>query len=226
MTSLALFDIDKTLVKSSNGHRAAFSVAFKEVYGVDADINLIQPSGMTDQQIIFEVLKIKGLSEEEIKSKLNLCLKKMAEAFNKTIDDDEIVILPGVRELLKKLADNDILMGLVTGNLEPIARGKMKKLNLNHYFKVGGFGDEHIDRAELVKIAIKKAETNFNFIFSHNVYLFGDAPQDMKAAKDAGVIAIGVATGIYSKQQLADAGADMVLDNLTNAGTIIKFIIK
>jgi|GEM_PF-7035377 phosphoglycolate phosphatase len=49
MTKLVLFDVDKTLIKSSKGHRAAFSVAFKEVYGVNASIDIIQPSGMTDQ---------------------------------------------------------------------------------------------------------------------------------------------------------------------------------
>ena len=226
MTKLALFDIDKTLIKSSNGHRAAFSVAFKEVYGINASIDIIQPSGMTDQQIIFEVLKIKGLDEEKIKSKLDLCMEKMVEAFNKTIDSDEVIILPGVKELLEKFKDNNILMGLVTGNLEPIARGKMKKLNLNHYFKVGGFGNEHFDRTELVKIAIKKAQSNFDFIFSDNVYLFGDAPQDMKAGSEAGIIPIGVTTGIYSKQQLENAAASLVLNDLTNTEEILRYILK
>ena len=226
MTKLALFDIDKTLIKSSTGHRAAFSIAFKEVYGVNASIDIIQPSGMTDQQIIFEVLKIKGLDEEKIKSKLDLCMEKMVEAFNKTIGSDEVVILPGVKELLEKFKANNILMGLVTGNLEPIARGKMKKLNLNHYFKVGGFGNEHIDRTDLVKIAIKKAQSNFDFIFSDNVYLFGDAPQDMKAGSEAGIIPIGVTTGIYSKKQLENAGATLVLNGFTDTEEILRYILK
>jgi phosphoglycolate phosphatase-like HAD superfamily hydrolase len=98
----------------------------------------------------------------------------------------------------------------------------MKKLGINHYFKVGGFGNEHINRTELVKIAIKKAQTNFDFIFSNNVYLFGDAPQDMQAAKNAGITAIGVTTGIYTKKQLENAAADIVLEDLTNVEKIIK----
>ena len=117
-------------------------------------------------------------------------------------------------------------MGLVTGNLEPIARGKMKKLNLNHYFKVGGFGNEHIDRTDLVKIAIKKAQSNFDFIFSDNVYLFGDAPQDMKAGSEAGIIPIGVTTGIYSKKQLENAAATLVLNGFTDTEEILRYILK
>lgn len=226
MNKLVLFDIDKTLIKSSKRHRAAFSIAFKEVYGVDTSVDIIQPSGMTDQQIIFDVLKLKGLDEEKIKSKLDLCMEKTAEAFNKTISNDEIIILPGVKKLLEKLKDNDVLMGLVTGNLEAIARGKMKKLNIDHYFKIGGFGDENISRTELVKIAIKKAQSNFDFIFSNNVYLFGDAPQDMKAAKEAGIKAIGVTTGIYTKKQLENAVADKVINDLIDTEMILNDILK
>ena len=196
------------------------------MYGINTTIDVIQYSGMTDQQIIIGTLKANGLNEEEIKSKINLCMEKMVDAFNKTINDDVIIILPRVKELLEKLENNNILMGLVTGNLEQIARGKMKRLGLNSYFKVGGFGNENIDRTELVKIAIKKAQDNFNFIFSDNVYLFGDAPQDMKAGNESGIIPIGVTTGIYSKKQLEDAGALLVLDDLTDAEEILKYVLK
>jgi phosphoglycolate phosphatase-like HAD superfamily hydrolase len=226
MDKLVLFDIDKTLVKSSKGHKTAFTVAFKEVYGINISIDVIQYSGSTDQQIIFDVLRIMGLDEEKIKDKLDLCMERMVDAYDKMIDDDEIIILPGVKELLKEFEDDNVLMGLVTGNLEPIARDKMKKINLDHYFKVGGFGNEHINRTELVKIAIKKAQTNFNFVFSNNVYLFGDAPQDMKAGNEAGIIPIGVTTGIYSKQQLENAGASLILKDITNTKEILKYISR
>ncbi|MBU2236022.1 HAD hydrolase-like protein, partial [Patescibacteria group bacterium] len=189
-------------------------------------IDVIQYEGMTDQQIIFEVLKIKGLDEKKIKSKLALCMDKMADAFNEAIDNDDFTILPGINDLLEKLEVNNILIGLVTGNLEPVARGKMRKLNLDHYFKVGGFGNEHINRTELVKIAIKKAQSNFDFVFTNNVYLFGDAPQDMRAGNEAGITPIGVTTGIYSKQQLENAGASLVLNDLTNTEEILKYVLK
>ena len=63
MNKLILFDIDKTLVPSSRAHHKAFSEAFKKVYGIDASIKIINHHGMTDQQIIIEVLKKNGLSE-------------------------------------------------------------------------------------------------------------------------------------------------------------------
>jgi phosphoglycolate phosphatase-like HAD superfamily hydrolase len=131
-----------------------------------------------------------------------------------------------VGALLNDLEKNNVLLGLVTGNLEPIARGKMEKCNLNHFFKVGGFGNENISRTELVKIAIEKAQSEYNFNFSNNVYLFGDAPQDINAGNEAGAISIGVTTGIYSKEELENAGAALVLQDLTQTDFITKYILK
>ncbi len=42
----------------------------------------------------------------------------------------------------------------------------------------------------------------------------GDTPPDMAAAVRAGVRAVGVATGSFTREDLAGAGADVVLDSL------------
>jgi len=226
MSKLVLFDIDKTLIKGSKAKDdIAFPQAFEKVYGVEATIDITNSHGMTDQQIIIEVLKKKGLNEKTIKSKLEECMKVMVDTFNKLIDSDEIIVLEGVRELLEILDKNNFLMGLVTGNLEPIARGELKKVGLNHYFKVGGFGSDDINRTNLVKLAIKRAEENFNFKFDDNVFLFGDAPQDMSAGKEARVNTVGITTGIYSKEQLEGAGADFILENLKDTNRVLEIIL-
>jgi phosphoglycolate phosphatase-like HAD superfamily hydrolase len=43
----------------------------------------------------------------------------------------------------------------------------------------------------------------------------GDTPADMAAAKNADAVAIGVTTGAFNESQLREAGADHVLDSLT-----------
>lgn len=224
MNKLALFDIDGTLTKGFQGHARAFSEAFKKVYGIDTAINVINVQGMTDQQIIIEVLKKKGLNEQKIKSKIKICMEVMIDSFNKIIDSDEITLLDGVQELLEELNNCNILIGLVTGNLEPIGRNKLRKVGVNHYFKIGGFGNDDINRTNLVKLAIKRAGKDFSFELNNNVFLFGDAPQDIKAGKEARVKTIGVTTGPYSKQQLKNAGADLVLENFRDTKKILKII--
>lgn len=224
MKKLVLFDVDKTLIESSQGHSSSFSYAFNEVYGIDANINIINHHGMTDQQIIIDVLKKKGLEEKEIKQKIDKCTLLMAEYFNSITDYIDIKVLEGVYELLEELKKRDYILGLVTGNIEPIARKKLKIVGLEDYFKVGGFGSDDIKRTNLIKIAIKKAE-ELNFKFNkNNAYLIGDTPLDIEAGKEVGIITIGVSTGIYSKEDLEKALADYVVDNLKNKYNITKIL--
>ena len=227
MNKLILFDIDGTLIGGENkSHKLSFFYAFKKVYGIDTSIDIIDHPGKTDQQIIIEVLKKEGLSEPIVESKIKECMKVMVDYFNKLINNENIAPLGGVQELLEALNKSDFLMGLVTGNLEDIARGKLKKAGINQYFKVGGFGSDDVDRANLIKLAIKRAGNNFSFKFNNNVFLIGDTPRDIKAGKETEIKTIGVTTGIYSKEQLKDAGADFIVSNLKEKDEIIKIISK
>ncbi|MDO8503546.1 MAG: HAD family hydrolase [bacterium] len=224
MNKLVLFDIDRTLLIGDGSGHPRFSKAFKEVYGVDTDINVIDHHGMTDKQIIIEVLKKNGLDESIIKSKLESCADRTVDFFKENIGSQKIILLDGVEELLERLLKDGVFLGLVTGNLEPIARSKLEKVGISDYFKVGGFGSDDINRANLVKIAIKRAEENFNSKF--DVFLVGDTPRDILAGKEAQVRTIGVATGIHSLEQLENSGADFVLEDLKDTNKIMGIILK
>jgi phosphoglycolate phosphatase len=221
---LVLFDIDKTLIQGSKNRRVSFSEAFKRVYGIETDISIVNTHGMTDQQIIFEVLKKKGLSEQTILSKMDECIASMVEHYNSIKDTDEVIILEGVKDLLAALQKKHILLGLVTGNVEPCAHGKLAKVDIDKYFEIGGFGNDDISRTKLVGIAIRRAQERYGFAFDNNVLLVGDAPQDMQAGKVAGVKTIGVTTGVYSREELLRAGADYVLDDLKNTDRFLNTI--
>lgn len=224
--TFCLFDIDNTLLKTSRSHIAAFSKAFKKVYKINTTIDIINYHGMTDQQIIIEVLKKNNLNQRFIESKIKDCMGLMAEFFIKTLEGEAVIALDGVKKLLSTLQKNNIIMGLVTGNLEQIARAKLKKVGLNYHFKIGGFGSDDIDRTNLVKLVVKRANDQHGLILNNNIFLFGDAPQDMRAAKTAGIKAVGVATGIYSKSKLKEAGADIVLDDLINTESVLSQLIN
>jgi phosphoglycolate phosphatase-like HAD superfamily hydrolase len=131
--------------------------------------------------------------------------------------------LPGVNDLLELLANNGTLLGLVTGNLEPIAWGKLKSIHIDHYFKLGGFGSDNMNRTELVKTAVKKAQDDFNF--NGTVFVIGDTPRDIKAGFEANAKTIAVATGTYSKEELEEYGADFVFDDLRNGKNILNVIM-
>lgn len=224
---LALFDIDGTLMKGSRlKDEIALPKAIEKTYGLKADIDVINRHGMTDPLIIIEVLKKHGLDEKTILPKLDECEKTLAEIFAENIENDEFGVFPGVEESLNQLEKRGVLLGLVTGNLEPIARLEMERIGLNHYFRLGGFGSDDGDRARLVKLAIRRAKERFGFDDNGAVFLFGDTPKDIKAGKEAtGVKTVGVATGIYSMEELKAAGADFVLENLKDADRVLKIVL-
>jgi phosphoglycolate phosphatase len=223
MNKLVLFDIDGTLIKDFKGHIASLLKSVEKVYGIK-NVKGLNYHGMTDKQIIIEILKMNNLDEKTIYSKLKECTEIMTFLFNEIINKEKITLLEGVEDFLKELKENNILIGLVTGNLEIIARTKMEKIGINDYFKIGGFGSDNTDRTKLVKLAIKRAMESFNFKFSNNVFLIGDTPKDIKAGKEAGIKTVGVATGIYSKDQLIEAGADFAVENLKNKKEIFNII--
>ena len=106
---------------------------FKKVYGVTVDISIINYAGMTDPQIAVEVLKCVGLDENLIKAKLDECMGTVVDYFKENVEREDISALDGAKELLDVL-ENKVLIGLITGNLEPIALEKMRKSRFKSLF--------------------------------------------------------------------------------------------
>ena len=226
MSYLATFDIDNTLIRSSAGHVQALIMAIGAIYGLETSIDVINHHGMTDQEIIIRILAKHDVDPEIVHAKLNKCMEYMLRQYARIVQSENIYMLEGVIELINKLDQNGFLLGLVTGNLQKIARAKLEKIGINHFFKFGGFGSDHINRTKLIKIAVKRAEKQFGLDAGRLVFHFGDAPQDMRAAREAGVIPIGVTTGIFPAEELKTAGAHKVFPNLKDTDTILKFLLN
>ena len=225
MERLASFDIDNTLIKSSPGHLSALLAAVKDVYGLETGEDVINHHGMTDQEIIIKILGKFSVDEETIRSRLKKCIESMPVKYAEIVKTEDIAILEGVFDLLTRLTQNGFLLGLVTGNLEEIAWIKLKKIGIDYFFKFGGFGSDHINRADLVKIAIQRAEKKYGIGKNTQIFHFGDAPQDMIAGRSAGVAPVGVTTGIFSAAELQSAGASIILPNLNDTDGILRFLL-
>jgi len=204
---------------------AALLGAIREVYGLEVSINVINHHGMTDPEIITRILAEYEVNLADIEIGLQDCLDCMPFKYAEIVESEKIVMMEGAVDLISKLEHNDFVLGLVTGNLEKIARAKLKKIGIDHFFKIGGFGSDHINRTNLVKIAIKRAEQQFNIGSDRQVFHFGDAPQDMKAGREAGVVPIGVTTGVFTAEQLKAAGAEKVIPDLKDAEDILGFLL-
>jgi phosphoglycolate phosphatase-like HAD superfamily hydrolase len=221
---LLLFDIDNTLLKNSTSHRRAIHYGLSTVYKTDADVESINPHGMTDKQILTEILRKNGLSTQKIEEKMERCIELINRSFFQFVPEEELVVLTGVRELIVELWNKNLLLGLVTGNLEPIAWEKLRRTGLRRYFKIGGFGSDDIRRSALVKTAILRARENAGFSPEGKVFLIGDTPRDIEAGREAGVCTIGVATGTFTQEELHNAGADNLLGGFLPTRNFMKVI--
>jgi hypothetical protein len=124
-------------------------------------------------------------------------------------------VLAGVDELLPRLQEAGLLLGIVTGALEAAAHIKLARAGLERFFAFGGYGSDTDDRNELTRIAIDRAGAILGRkVPPAKVYVVGDTPRDVEAALAVGAKAVGVASGKYSTEELRRAGASSVLESL------------
>jgi phosphoglycolate phosphatase-like HAD superfamily hydrolase len=120
-----------------------------------------------------------------------------------------------VHELLPRLVEAGVLVGITSGALEAGAHTKLGRADLNRYFSFGGYGSDSKDRGGLTRKAIERAgRIHGHPIDPKEVLVVGDTPLDVAAAHAAGAVAVGVASGRYSTEELAAAGADHVVASL------------
>jgi phosphoglycolate phosphatase-like HAD superfamily hydrolase len=148
----------------------------------------------------------------------------VSRTFSELVEKERLVVLDGVRELLEILSSRALPLGLVTGNLESIAWEKLRRTGLKPFFGFGGFGSDDSKRSRLVSIAIERAMVTQIEISRENVYLIGDTPRDIEAGREAGVHTIGVASGVYSVDELDRHKPDAVFPSLKPSDGFIRII--
>jgi phosphoglycolate phosphatase len=205
---LLLWDIDGTLLlKASIEHAQAIHAAIRRVYGVDVPEGRVEAAGRTDFAIARSILTLAGVSAERVDERLGDLRAAAVEEYARRVPDDlSAHVAPHVPEVLEELARRaDVSHSLVTGNLEPIARMKLRAAGIGHHFArgQGGFGSDAEDRAELPGIARARAGNHA----PQDTIVIGDTPRDIACARADGVRVIAVATGPYGADQLSHADA-------------------
>ena len=231
---LLLFDIDGTLLlKASREHAEALIAALRRVHGIGAvPDGRIEAAGRTDGEIARQLLLLAGVSSERIDARAADVRAACAEEYALRCPPDlSPHVAPGVPDLLEALARRDgVRLSLVTGNLEPVARLKLHRAGLGHYFArgQGGFGSDHEDRAALPAVARRRAGTHHRPYPRERTVVIGDTPRDIICARADGVHVVAVATGPYAAAELSGADAVVArasevlaaLDALPSSGSV------
>ena len=150
---ICFFDIDGTLILTGGAGQAAFELTFAEEFGVDRWTGDVAFSGRSDRAIVGDIFREYGIEASD--SNWRRFSEAYLQRLPKTLAEREGRVLPGVSELLSTLGGrSDIAVGLLTGNTQAGANGKLSHFGIETHFDFGGFGDVHIDRNDIAAEAL------------------------------------------------------------------------
>jgi phosphoglycolate phosphatase-like HAD superfamily hydrolase len=213
---LFLFDIDGTLMTSGGAGKAAMERALAEVFGFVGEVRDIPFAGRTDRAIGRDLLQLcrTDMTEQAWQRFLTVYFQRLPECLREYPGR----VLPGVAELLARLVvQSDTALGLLTGNARRGAEMKLQHYGLWSHFPFGGFGDDHDDRSDVARAALRAANDHLGRrVDPRQTWVIGDTPFDIACARAVGARAVGVATGWHTSAALAAAGPDLLFEDLSN----------
>ncbi len=228
---LVLFDIDGTLLLSGGAGRRAILAAIADDAGIGPEqVDQVRFDGKTDPQIVTELFEAAGQPERPDPARIGRVLDRYLGYLEQDLAESagRATVMPGVGPLLESLGDDDrIVVGLLTGNVTRGAMLKLKAVNIRpEQFQVGAYGSDHHLRAELPAIAVDRARVVFGRRpLGEEIIIIGDTPADVTCGRGVGARSIGVATGSFSTEHLALAGADHVFVDLADTTAVHTAIL-
>ena len=225
--TIALFDIDGTLLRAGGAGRRAVELALCEVLEHDngsVSLESVEFAGRTDPWIVRTALMQYGVTAND--ALIHEVLRRYVAHLPRELElASAFEVLPGVLSLLAELtARDDVVLGLGTGNTQPAAYAKLARGGLDSFFSFGGFGSDHTDRAELLRTGLSRGlERAGARPGGARVVVIGDTPHDVAAAQAIGAHCVAVSTGGYDGSALEAAGATVVVPDLTSAVVRLAF---
>jgi phosphoglycolate phosphatase-like HAD superfamily hydrolase len=216
--ALVLFDIDGTLVLTGRAGMRGMNRAFEEVHGVTDALRDVPIAGRTDRSIVCNAFEKMG------KPVTPALIAELRDAYCRYLPlelardtEHPREVLPGVETALAALATRPhVGVGLLTGNFIAGAEIKLGYFDLWRRFGFGAFGDEHLERRDLVPVATAAARrAGLPDVAPARVVVIGDTPLDVDCAHASGGLAIAVATGPYTLDVLSQTGAEVVVPDLS-----------
>ena len=218
---LLLWDIDGTLVRTNRPRSSSPHVNALTKLGYSVSNHTIELSGSTDYEVIIELLKINKISIKEDKLReVFIEVDKEAQRLDLV---SEFNLFPGVRNMLDKLSALEWSHGILTGNTHNRMISKLLSSNIIQYFLKElmfscSFGNS---RKDICKNALRIIDRGLY----QKIYIVGDTPKDISAARSIGFPVISVASGNYSFSDLSNYDPDLLIRNLkVDSKLLIDFL--
>ena len=219
MFEAVIFDWDGTLADTKRVVVASFQKALSEVHcGIsDAFIERLIGIGSAEtfRQILrsttvpFDETMIRSLVEKKIQNEIQM--------------SDRVTLFDGALNLLETLQGR-IKLGLASMNDKEVITYLLKMTNTAKFFAAVITTDEIINPKPHPEIFLKCALQLRSS--PDECVVIEDSVFGVKAAKAAKMGCIGVLTGVYSREELNKANADLIVDSLDEKSEILKFIFR
>lgn len=222
---VVLFDIDGTLITSGGAGLRALSRACQAEFGLADALEHVSTAGRLDPLIVGDALSAAGHrvpSAQEFEAFVRSYCGFLREELETTTRK---AVLPGITGLLDRLmTTGDVGVGLLTGNFSVSAGIKLQHFGLHRYFGWGAFGEDGPSRSHLVPVALARASRHgWRPTQPDHVLVIGDTPHDVTCAHAHGAVALAVATGTFDRSALTATGAEIVVDDLSDADVVLRW---
>ncbi|MFA5141038.1 MAG: HAD hydrolase-like protein [Elusimicrobiota bacterium] len=208
-----LFDVDGTLLRAGGAGRKALSRAVRALYGAPVDCLRMDLAGSTDLGILRDLVSQasgRKATRREVERLKSEYLRRLPRLVRAALRSGSYELTPGIRRLLSRLGrEEELLIGLGTGNLREGARIKLEPSGLGRFFRFGGYGCDATERSAILKKAVARAQGLLGrTVRKTDVYVIGDTPKDVAAGRRAGYKTIAVGTGFSTWEALKASKPD------------------
>ncbi|NEM89839.1 HAD family hydrolase [Galbitalea soli] len=220
MSTYILWDVDGTLLR--NGREAAnlYHEAVELSAGRALEQLLPHMHGKTDGQILAETLAAHGLD-----AGLHETARHHLDELSRLRHERGLhrEICPGIPEALDAFAARGYVNALLTGNSERRARFKIDGSGL----PVDAFDWQHSYFGDITPLRSELTIRAQEELLDHRTVIIGDTPGDDIAAQAAGIPFIGVATGVYSVDDLRETGAALLIEDFDSGlDAVLEFLAR
>ncbi|MBY8984795.1 MAG: HAD family hydrolase [Candidatus Lokiarchaeota archaeon] len=158
----------------------------------------------------YEIFKhITSLSNLSYFKQLRIAVKIFSKYLNYSKDAP---LLPGVKELLKKISKSFDLF-IVSHNKTETIMEHLENEDIAKFFK-GVYGSDKIPVQKPDPLALQPPLETYERRKRDEFLMIGDMPSDIIAGRDAGLWTIGVASGVSKKEILLEYQPDLLIESL------------
>lgn len=207
---VVLFDLDGTITDSAPGINASMKVALQEL-GLEVPTDDVLRSFVGPRFSL--ALESLGHSPEVI--------AQVVAAYRRDYTAGRLFqteLYPGFETLVQELSTRGIRVAVATSKPQETARRIIGHFGLEKYFSGGldgVFGADLHDRIKSKAEVIAPALAALEVTPGSDVVMVGDRLHDVEGAAANGIACIGVSWGYAAPGELEQAGAVMVVDEMT-----------